>query len=111
MIGTYPRDGDWIEVHCEARPRGCGRLHLRRVGPHGEGVVSIARRPDYLRLAWAVKAGESLVLARGGQLGQHAVAMAGGRVEPNLARALFGAPESTRWLHLGSEGESPPGAA
>lgn len=60
--------GDWVEVHCEELPRGYGRLALQRVGHNGEGTVRIAR--PYLRHASALRAAETLVLARGGQLGQ-----------------------------------------
>lgn len=110
MIGTYALKGEWIEVHCEELPRGYGRLALQRVGHDGEGTVRIAR--PYLRHASALRAAETLVLARGGQLGQEAAAIVGGRVDPELARRMFSRRELMRWIHFGADGgPEPPEAA
>lgn len=106
MIGTYPLKGDWIEVHCDHMPRGYGRLALERVGPDGSATVHV--ETEYPRHAWALRAAESLVLARGGQLGQEATAVAGGRVDPRLARRMFTRRELVRWMHLPADGEPEP---
>lgn len=102
VIGTYALKGDWIEVHCDPMPRGYGRLALERVDPGGERVVRIER--EFPRHAWALRAAEMAVLCHGGQLGQHANAVAGGRVDPCLARRMFAAREAARWVHVDGDG-------
>lgn len=106
VIGTYPFKGEWIEVHCDELPRGYGRLALRRVGPDREEAVWLDRL--FTRHARALRTAETLVLARGGQLGQHAAAVAGGSVDPALSRRMFCRRELVRWFHLGPDGEPEP---
>jgi len=103
LVGTYPREGTWVTVGVEAKPRGSENepgAHVVLERSERPGTTSVRVRCELGSYRSALRHAEALVLCRGGLLGVDASCMAGSPVERRQAERMFTTPELWRYVHL-----------